>query len=162
MVKSRLQSSWHILWHPYHTALQWPMNSSTRSTNSSGFHDLINDVKNLPMPSSESTLTIKDENADFSLSAGSHWQFLKDMSHNTGHGSTGIRCHLQYRHVSPGSVKAVERDSDHRCPGWYDAQADMIWVRRQVSLQGKKTKLPSAWKAFLTSDEKKQNKKTVL
>ena len=64
------------------------------------------------------------------------------MSQDAGHGSKELRCRRQSQYVSARSVKEAER----RRRDFGD----------KLVLQGKMTKRPSDWKAFMTNDENKQ------
>ena len=112
-----------------------------KTDKSKGFHYLMKDVENSPMPSSETSLIIEDGNAVF--------HYLKEVPGNFKQICHKILDMLPKKSdvvfstdmYYPDSVKAVER----RRRGCAD----------KLVLQGELTKRPGDWQTFLTNDENK-------
>ena len=112
-----------------------------KTDKSKGFHYLIKDVENSPIPSPETCLIIEDGNAVF--------HYLKEVPANFKQICHKILDMLPKKSDSvfstdmyyPDSVKAVER----RRRG----------CAEKLVLQGELTKRPGDWQTFLTNDENK-------
>ena len=112
-----------------------------KTDKSKGFHYLMKDVENSPMPSSETSLIIEDGNAVF--------HYLKEVPANFKQICHKILDMLPKKSdvvfstdmYYPDSVKSVER----RRRG----------CAEKLVLQGELTKRPGDWQTFLTNDENK-------
>ena len=112
-----------------------------KTDKSKGFHYLMKDVENSPIPSAEMCLIIEDGNAVF--------RFLKEVPGN-------------FKQISHKILDMLPKKSDvvFSTDMYYpDSGKAVEWRRRgcaeKLVLQGELTKHPGDWQTFLTNDENK-------